>query len=146
MKLQPLKDSDLQDVRNLIAGSKELAPDRDSIYWLFSEFFENTSFVCHSEGKLVGFLLGFLNQTKPNQGYVYSIGIAEGHRGNGIGKLLIESFQERIRSLGADTVYLTTTQENHMALGFYKHMGFEPPEEFMKFGQIRLRLYKSLQV
>ena len=146
MKIQTLKESDLQAVRNLTASSQGLAPDRDSIYWLFSEFFENTSFVVYSEERLVGFLLGFLNQTKPKQGYVYSIGVAEGHRRNGIGKLLIESFQESIHSLGANVIYLTTTPDNQKALVFYEHMGFEQPVEFMKFGQRRLKLFKSVKV
>jgi ribosomal protein S18 acetylase RimI-like enzyme len=140
MKIQSLTESDLQAVRSLTARSQELTPDRDSIYWLFSEFFENTSIVIYSEDKLVGFLLGFLSQTKPNQGYIYTIGVAEGYRGNGIGKLLIESFQENIQSLGADEIYLTTTPDNQKALGFYEHMGFEQPQEFMKFGQKRLKL------
>jgi ribosomal protein S18 acetylase RimI-like enzyme len=123
VKIRSLKESDLQAVRNLTASTQELAPDRDSIYWLLSEFFEKTSFVVSSENKLAGFLLGFMSQTKTNQGYVYSIGVAAEHRGKGIGKLLIESFQNSIHSLGADAIYLTTTPDNHMALGFYGHMG-----------------------
>ena len=146
MRIQPLEESDLEAIRNLTADTQALAPDRDSIYWLFSEFFKNTSFITYSKNKLSGFLLGFMSQTKPKQGYVYSIGVAAEYRGNGIGKRLIEAFQESIRSLGADTIYLTTTPDNHMALGFYEHMGFTKPETFLKFGQTRLRLFKSIRV
>lgn len=144
MKIQSLKESDLAAIKNLSSIYSELAMDRDSVYWLFSEFFANTSFVVYSNNKLVGFILGLINQTDQNQGYVYSIGVAVDYRGQGIGKLLVETFQERVKSLGVDTVYLTTTSENQRALAFYEYMGFSHPEQFLKFGQKRLRLMKPL--
>lgn len=145
LKIQPLKESDLLAIRALSAGSEGLAPDRDSFYWLFSEFFNKTSIVACSEDKVVGFILGFINQADPTQGYVYSIGVASDYQRKGIGKLLLESFQESIHSYGANTVYLTTTPENTKALSFYEHMGFNKPEQFMKFGQLRLKLFKNIK-
>jgi ribosomal protein S18 acetylase RimI-like enzyme len=146
VKIKPLKESDLPAVLNLTVSSQKLAPDRDSIYWLFSEFFHNTSFVAYSKKQLAGFLLGFISQAEPTQGYVYSIGVDAEHRGQGVGKLLLESFQKSIHSLGANICYLTTTPDNYRALGFYEHLGFKQPEEFVKFGQKRLRLFKFLKL
>ena len=144
MNVQPLKESDLIAVRNLSDGSEGLAVDRDSFYWLFSEFFKNTSFVVYSGNQVAGFLLGFISQSEQSQGYVYSIGVANEYQRQGIGKMLLESFQESILSYGANTIYLTTTPDNRKALSFYKSMGFEKPEKFLKFGQNRLKLLKKI--
>ncbi|THB74194.1 MAG: GNAT family N-acetyltransferase [Desulfobulbaceae bacterium] len=144
MEILPLNETDLLAVRNLSAQSEGLAVDRDSFYWLFSEFFKETSFVVYTNNQLIGFILGFINQTEPTQGFIYSLGVAAKHQRKGAGTLLIQAFQERMRARGVRTLYLTTTPENSKALNFYQKIGFSKPEEFLKIEQVRLKLFKHI--
>src|SRR5256885_14640549 len=48
---------------------------------LFSEF-RSTSFVVEHDVELVGFLVGFLSQTNPDEAYIHAVAVAPSWRGH----------------------------------------------------------------
>ncbi len=93
---------------------------------LFFVHFEGTSFVAEDEeGKLVGFLCGFLSQTEPDEAYVHFIGVDPAQRGTGLGRALYEVFFAAAREHGRSVVRAVTSPENEPSISFHRSLAFE---------------------
>ena len=104
-------------------GGRELAPVLPKLFFVH---FEGTSFVAEDdEGKLVGFLIGFLSQTDPQEAYIHFVGVAPDQRGSGLGKELYERFFDTVRADGCTAVRCITSPANTDSIGFHEALGFE---------------------
>lgn len=57
-------------------------------------------------------------------GVLHDVIVAPGHRGRGVGRLLVESVLELLRSRGAERVVLSTAVQNGAAQRLFAHLGF----------------------
>jgi len=73
-------------------------------------------------GEVIGFSLFLLEEGRCF--HIGNLGVAEGHRKVGLGRLLMERMLERSRQLGANRVYLEVASHNDVARAFYKKLGF----------------------
>jgi ribosomal protein S18 acetylase RimI-like enzyme len=64
----------------------------DKLPKLFFDHFKNTSFIAEKDGKIVGFLIGFLSQTYPEEAYIHFVGVHPDYRKHGIGRQLYNDF------------------------------------------------------
>jgi ribosomal protein S18 acetylase RimI-like enzyme len=104
-------------------GGREMAPMLPKLFFLH---FEGTSFVAEDdEGRLVGFLIGFLSQTDPAEAYIHFVGVAPEHRGSGIGRELYERFFTVVGEHGRSRVRCVTSPANEGSVAFHKSLGFE---------------------
>lgn len=92
---------------------------------LFFEHFRPTSFAIEDDGKLKGFLVGFLSQTTPVVGYVHFIGVSPTARSEGFGRMLYERFFDVASGLGCTEVRAITSPVNEGSIQFHLRMGFE---------------------
>ncbi len=81
--------------------------------------------IAETDGRVVGFLLGFITATVPPTGYVHLVGIHPDHRRQGVGQLLYERFLERCCSAGAARCKAITTVGNEGSMLFHTALGFE---------------------
>ena len=93
---------------------------------VFFSHFAPTSFVLESDDELVGFLLGFLSQTHPQEAYVHFVGVHPGYRRLGLGRRLYERFFVAAQMHGRRFVRSITAPSNQISLDFHLGMGFEP--------------------
>ena len=93
---------------------------------VFFSHFAPTSFVLESDDELVGFLLGFLSQTHPQEAYVHFVGVHPGYRRLGLGRRLYERFFVAAQMHGRRFVRSITAPSNQLSLDFHRGMGFEP--------------------
>jgi len=68
-------------------------------------------------GYVVAFAVG-------KQGHIVSLAVRPGHRRMGVGTGLLESLLERLRSNGVDEVFLEVREDNLVAAGLYRKLGF----------------------
>lgn len=101
---------------------------RDSIPRLFFNHFGSSSFVIEEDHTLLGFLIGFLSPSKPNEAYIHFVGVNPETRRNGTGRLLYERFFELAKANGRDTVRCVTSPVNKLSVAFHLRMGFEMQE------------------
>ena len=88
-------------------GGREMAPMLPKLFFLH---FEGTSFVAEDEeGKLVGFLIGFLSQTDPEEAYIHFVGVSPSQRGSGVGRELYERFFAVVAAEGRSLVRCVTS-------------------------------------
>ena len=92
---------------------------------LWLEHFRGTSWLAEREdGRLTGFIVGFISQDDPSTAYVHMIASDPNRRRAGIGRALYERFFEDARARGARRVTAVTWPGNRASVGFHLAMGF----------------------
>jgi predicted GNAT superfamily acetyltransferase len=72
----------------------------------------------------VGFLLGFVSQTYPNEAYVHFVGVRPDHRRAALGTALYERFFGAAHSEYCSVVRASTSPVNEASLAFHRALGF----------------------
>jgi ribosomal protein S18 acetylase RimI-like enzyme len=93
---------------------------------LFFTHFRPTSFAAEDDGRLVGFVAGFVSQTDPRQAYIHFVGVDPACRGHGVGRLLYERFFAAAQAQGCEEVRCVTSPVNRGSIAFHLALGFEP--------------------
>jgi ribosomal protein S18 acetylase RimI-like enzyme len=91
---------------------------------LFFVHFRSTSFTAVADGQIVGFLIGFVSQTFPDQAYIHFIGVHPARRGEGLGRRLYEHCFAMAASLGCRTARCVTAPVNRNSIAFHRRLGF----------------------
>jgi predicted GNAT superfamily acetyltransferase len=97
----------------------------NTLHKLFFIHFRETSFVAEEEGKLIGFLVGFLSQTFIDEAYIHFVGVHPERRKGGVGRNLYERFFDAASKDGRNTVRCITSPVNKTSIAFHLSMGFE---------------------
>ena len=93
------------------------------------QHFNGTSWVAEdADGRLVGFLVGFMSPEHPDRAYIHMVGTSPNHRRSGLGRRLYERFFEDVRARGAQRVTAITWPGNRISVGFHRAMGFTPAD------------------
>jgi N-acetylglutamate synthase len=90
-------------------------------------------FLVAEDGKmLVGTVMGGFDGRR---GMVYHLAVAAEYRSRGIGNLLMEALEERLRQKGCIRCYLLVTRDNETALKFYERRGWEKMDQVYIYGK-----------
>ena len=98
---------------------------RDMLPKLFFVHFRDTSFIAESGGKRVGFLIGFVSQTYPDEAYIHFVGVHPSFRWQGVGRRLYEHFFEVVAAKNCTVVRCVTAPVNKNSIAFHLGMGFD---------------------
>jgi N-acetylglutamate synthase-like GNAT family acetyltransferase len=92
--------------------------------------------VVEDNGKVIGTsqltILTYLTFQGGKRGQIEGVRIAESHRGQGIGKMMIEWSIQKSRELGCHLVQLTMDKKRLETIEFYRKIGFNPTHEGFK--------------
>ncbi|MBH0777765.1 GNAT family N-acetyltransferase [Nocardia sp. NEAU-351] len=91
---------------------------------LFFQHFTDTSIVVEERGELVGFLIGFLSQSRPDEAYIHFVGVSPDLHGRGLGRELYRRFFDTARRHGRKVVRAITSDTNTGSQAFHARMGF----------------------
>ena len=91
---------------------------------LFFVHFRSTSFVIEHDGMVVGFLIGFVSQTYPDEAYIHFVGVHPQFRRAGLARRLYEKFFAAVGDIGCRTVRCVTAPVNQGSILFHQAMGF----------------------
>lgn len=128
MEIRSVKGSDYYVISPLINewwGGRNMS---DMLPKLFFDHFTNTSFIAEKEGKLVGFLIGFLSQSHSNEAYIHFVGVHPDYRKHNIGKHLYNNFFDVVKQNGRNIVRCVTSPVNKVSIAYHTKMGFEIEE------------------
>jgi len=92
---------------------------------LFLIHFRETTFIVERGNELIGFLVGFLSQSRRNEGYIHFVGVHPGFRNDGIGTFLYERFFELCRKQSRTIIRACTSPVNKGSIEFHIKMGFQ---------------------
>ena len=125
--LRSMTVADLAEVLEQIGDFWE--EDRDMTFLhqaLYVHEFGETSVVAERDGRVVGYLLGFVNQH--GIGYIHAVAVRYEARGDGLGRRLYERFEELVRARGATALKAITAPENAGSRAFHAALGFTEEE------------------
>jgi len=102
--------------------------------------------VAEVDGKVVGFLLGFVARASEPIGYVHLVGIDPHHRRKGVGQQLYARFEERCREAGARRLKAIAAVGNEGSTEFHEALGFTAREvpDYAGPGRSRMVFERSL--
>ncbi len=123
-------EGDFQAIADLALNCSPMITERNSIYHIFTKFFQNTVFLAEIEDekqikKAIGFLIGFMSQKNKEDAYIHLLCVHPSCRGMGIATVLIKNFLKVVIEMGCKRVYLITKPVNKNAIDFYTKMGFK---------------------
>jgi ribosomal protein S18 acetylase RimI-like enzyme len=125
MQIRNLKPSDYQRIISVLNkwwGGRRMS---DMLPKLFFVHFTTTSFIAEEEGSIVGFLVGFLSQSKPEEAYIHFSGVHPDFRKRGIARELYGQFFKSVRAKGCRLVRCVTSTVNKTSIAFHIAMGFQ---------------------
>jgi ribosomal protein S18 acetylase RimI-like enzyme len=96
----------------------------DMLPKLFFVHFQPTSFVAERNGQIVGFVIGFVSQTFPEEAYIHFVGVHPGCRKEGLAASLYERFFAAAATFGCRRVRCVTSPINKGSIMFHRRMGF----------------------
>lgn len=127
MKEILIRNAEPSDYQSIIAvvddwwGGRRMA---NMLPKLFFIHFRPTSFVAEHNGKIVGFVIGFVSQTFPEEAYIHFVGIQPGFRKEGLGSALYERLFATVAKLNCRLVRCVTSPVNKASISFHLRMGF----------------------
>jgi L-amino acid N-acyltransferase YncA len=93
---------------------------------LWLQHFTGTSWVAESpDGRLVGFLIGFMSPDRPADAYCHMVATNPNLRQRGLGAELYERFFADARANGRTRVLAVTWPGNRGSIAFHRALGFE---------------------
>ncbi len=93
---------------------------------LWLQHFTGTSWLAEdSEGRLAGFLIGFLSPDHPDTAYAHMVATNPNLRRRGLGATLYDHFIADARAAGRSQVRAITWPGNRASLAFHRSIGFE---------------------
>lgn len=100
--------------------------------------------IVEDEGRMVGFLLGFLTGQSPKVGYIHLVGIDPKYRRRGVGKALYAEFILQAKAHGATRIKAITTPNNVGSISFHDALGFHGEQVDDYAGPSRTRVVFNL--
>ena len=92
---------------------------------LWLQHFGGTSWLAEdAEGRLAGFLIGFMSPDRPDVAYCHMIASSPNVRRSGLARRLYEHFFEDARRAGAVRVNAVTWPGNRRSVAFHQALGF----------------------
>lgn len=92
---------------------------------LWLEHFTGTSWIAErADGRLAGFIVGFISQDDPSTAYAHMIASDPNRRRRGTGRALYEHFFADAQAIGARRVRAVTWPGNRPSVAFHGALGF----------------------
>jgi ribosomal protein S18 acetylase RimI-like enzyme len=88
--------------------------------------------VAEADGGMVGTVLGGFDGRR---GLVYHLATAESYRQHGIGGMLMDELEHRLKEKGCIRCYLLVTVENETAMQFYEKRGWSKMDTIFTYGK-----------
>jgi ribosomal protein S18 acetylase RimI-like enzyme len=104
-------------------GGRPMAPMLPKLFFVH---FGPTSFVAEKDGLIIGFVIGFVSQSYPGEGYIHFVGVHPDFRCTGLGHQLYERVFEAMIRNGCRVVRCVTSPVNKGSIAFHLHLGFKP--------------------
>ena len=84
--------------------------------------------VAEVNGRIIGSVMGGFDGRR---GMVYHLGVSPAYRRNGVGRMLMDALEARLREKGCLKSYLLVTRENADVLAFYSARGWDVMDMYL---------------
>ena len=115
------------DLSSIVAVENELFIDpwEQAIFLEALTYYPSTYFVAVCDGRVVGFVVGGLEDTGENiYGHLCNLGVTASYQHRGIGRLLLNRIEHQYALELASGVQLEVRSSNTRAQQFYRNLGY----------------------
>lgn len=122
--------SDCESILAVVPGWWGRPIESDMFSRFFLAHFSETCLIAERDGRMVGFLIGFLSQTREDEAYIRFVVVHPQERSAGVGRALYEMFFQVAAKHGRRIIRSVTSPANMNSVAFHKRLGFtvEPQE------------------
>lgn len=96
----------------------------DMLPKLFFDHFQDTSYIVEDNEEVIGFLIGFISQSRNKEAYIHFVGVHPQYREHGVGRRLYEIFFNAVKIRGVENIRCVTSPVNKSSIAYHKKMGF----------------------
>jgi ribosomal-protein-serine acetyltransferase len=118
------------DLRTILSELHDFwGEDRDMTFLhqaLYVHEFGETSVLAERDGRILGYLLGFVSQDR--SGYIHAVAVRREARGEGLARTMYERFEELVRGRDAPRLKAITGPDNAGSRAFHEALGFAVDE------------------
>ncbi|MGQ9544082.1 MAG: GNAT family N-acetyltransferase [Candidatus Bathyarchaeia archaeon] len=129
VSIRRVEEADFLEIMRVAADCAPIPLERDSIYHCFTRYFADTCFVAESQGRIVGFVLGWISQVDYTVAYIHNVCVASDMRKRRIATNLYNRFIGTVKARGCRKVFLIINPKNKTSLNFHQALGFKISEE-----------------
>lgn len=143
-----LRPVTVADLRTILAELGDFwGPERDMAFLhqaLYVHEFGETSVLAERDGRILGYLLGFVSQDA--SGYIHAVAVRSEARGEGLARTMYARFEGLVRARGANGLKAITGPENAGSRAFHEALGFsvEEVEDYSPSSGARLVFRRAL--
>lgn len=96
--------------------------DENSVYCnlLQTSYFSDSAVVAESEGKLLGFITGFISPKDSEALFVWQVAVSPAARGMGLGLSMLEHLSVRVQQQGVRFIETTITDDNAASWALFR--------------------------
>ncbi|ERE17467.1 GNAT family N-acetyltransferase [Pseudogulbenkiania ferrooxidans] len=124
MQIRQIQSSDFAFISSVMDdwwGGRQV---RHLLHRMFFDHFSGTGFAALEGEEIVGFLVGFQSQSRPEIAYIHFVGVSPAARGQEIGRSLYRRFFAAARERGCLEAQAITSPGNAASIAFHRRMGF----------------------
>ena len=104
-------------------------PTAGKLHPVYLYQFGDTAFAAEEDGRVIGFVVGFVSQTDPTEAYAHLVGTHPQSRRRGVARALYRQFFATVVCKGCRRVKAIMLPINRTSLAFHRHMDFRPVEQ-----------------
>jgi ribosomal-protein-alanine N-acetyltransferase len=140
-----IRTAELKDLPAIVEMERLCFPE-DSAFppGIFYYLMRHAHFIVASNDEVRGFAVGYVSG---RTGAIYTLDVHPEWRRKGIGSMLLEEMEQRLRSAGAIRLRLEASVDNSVARAMYRKAGYREGELIKSYygrGKDAIRMWKDL--
>ncbi len=125
MNFRQAEEKDTQLIVNLLNDCRPyVLPHHDYLYWILSNYYQSSCFVCEKSDRLIGFVSG-LPSVDQSSVFIWQICVHPDYRRQDVANTLLRMLHEASEKNGFHHLQLSITRENSTSLRMFKKFSAE---------------------
>lgn len=124
INIRKAREHEFLKVYDFVSHCKPLENYAEHFYKIMFRYFGNSCLVAEFNDKIVGFVMGFRSQVDNEKFFLWQIGVFSYHRGQEIGKMLLDEFEKAGKNLGCKRVEVTVDPNNPASQKLFEKAGY----------------------
>lgn len=117
--LRPPRVGDAAQIWRVAKDSRVLDTNSSYAYLLWCRDFASTSMVAEVDGRVVGFVIGYLRPQAPETVFVWQVAVEHEQRGQGIGAALLDTLLDTVAGAGVSALETTIAPDNPASVAMF---------------------------
>jgi diaminobutyrate acetyltransferase len=117
----------------IAADSRVLDVNSSYSYVLWCRDFASTSIVAEDDGRVVGFVTGYIRQDAPDTLFVWQVAVDESQRGKGVGVAMLDQLLEDVAPRSVTRLETTVSPDNPASIAMFTSLARRRGTDITKY-------------